>query len=38
MCRITIVHTIRHHITSTSLLSQLEVEPVGVYCNRRILC
>jgi hypothetical protein len=29
-------HAIRHHITSTSLLSQLEVEPLGVYCSCRI--
>jgi hypothetical protein len=37
MCRINMAHTIRHHITSNSLFSQLEVEPLDVYYNRRVL-
>ena len=37
MCRITISHTIRHHISSESLLKRLHIEPLDTYYHRRIL-
>ena len=37
MCRITIAHTIRHRITTSSLFAKLEIDPLGTYYNRRLL-
>ena len=37
MCRITIAHTIRHHISTDSLLKRLGVEPLDTYYHRRLL-
>jgi hypothetical protein len=37
MCRITIAHAVRHHITSASLLKRLSIEPFDTYYNRRLL-
>ena len=37
MCRISIAHTIRHRISSTSLLNRLGIEPIDTYYYRRIL-
>lgn len=37
MSRITMAHTIRHHITSKSLFVQLGMESLDTYYNRRIL-
>ena len=37
MCRITIAHTIRHHISSASLFKRLAVEPFDTYYYRRLL-
>ena len=31
MCRITIVHTIRHRITTNSLFAKLEIDPLDTY-------
>ena len=37
MCRITIAHTIRHHISTDSLLKRLGIEPIDTYYHRRLL-
>ena len=37
MCRINIAHTIRHHISTSSLLARLGIEPVETYYHRRLL-
>ena len=37
MCRITIAHTIRHHISTESLLKRLGIEPFDTYYHRRLL-
>jgi hypothetical protein len=37
MCRITMRHTIKRRITTTSLLSQLEIKPIDHYYHSRLL-
>jgi hypothetical protein len=37
MCRITIAHTTRHHVSSASLFKCLSIEPFDKYYNRRLL-
>ena len=39
MCRINIAHTIRHHISTSSLLARLGIEPLETYYHyhRRLL-
>ena len=37
MCRISIAHTIRHHISTSSLLARLGIEPLETYYHRRLL-
>ena len=37
MCRINIAHTIRHHISSSSLFARLGIEPLDSYYQRRLL-
>jgi hypothetical protein len=37
MCRINIAHTIRHHISTNSLLVRLGIEPLETYYHRRLL-
>ena len=37
MCRISIAHTIRHRISSTSLFNRLGIESIETYYHRRIL-
>ena len=37
MCRVTIAHTIRHHISTDSLLKRLGIEPFDTYYHRRLL-
>ena len=37
MCRITMAHTIRHHISSADLLEKLGLNPLDTYYHRRLL-
>ena len=37
MCRINIAHTLRHHITTESLLKRLGIESLDTYYHRRLL-
>ena len=37
MCRITIAHTIRHHISSADLFKKLGLNPLDTYYHRRLL-
>ena len=37
MCRITMAHTIRHHISSADLLEKLGLSPLDTYYHRRLL-
>ncbi len=37
MCRINIAQTIRHHISTNSLLTRLGIEPLETYYHRRLL-
>lgn len=37
MCRITMRHTIKHHIKTSTLLQQLQLEPFDIYYERRLL-
>ena len=37
MCRINIAQTIRHHISTSSLLARLGIEPLETYYHRRLL-
>ncbi len=37
MCRITMAHTIKHHITSNSLFERRGVYSFDIYCSRRLL-
>ena len=37
MCRINIAHTIRHHISSESLIGRLDIESLDTYYHRRLL-
>ncbi len=37
MCRINIAHTIRHHISTSSLLARFGIEPLETYYHRRLL-
>ena len=37
MCRINIAHTIRHHISTSSLFARLGIEPLETYYHRRLL-
>ena len=37
MCRITIAHTIRHRITTSSLFAKLEIDPLDIYYSRCLL-
>ena len=37
MWRINIAHTIRHHISTSSLLDRLGIEPFETYYHRRLL-